>query len=78
MKGFCTFKKIILIRPLLIDALKQHAMGHIAKHKANLEIYLNQSVGIGEHPDIIEAMEVEIDQIAKYHDQIEIIEKYLS
>ena len=53
-------------------------MGHIAKHKANLEVYLNQPVGIGEHPDIIEAMEAEIDEIAKYHDQLEVIEKYLS
>jgi hypothetical protein len=66
------------MRPILLEALKQHAMGHIAKHKANLEVYLNQPVGIGEHSDIIEAMEVEIDQIAKYHDQLEIIEKYLS
>lgn len=66
------------MRPLLLEALKQHAMGHIAKHKANLEVYLNQPVGIGEHPDIIEAMEAEIDEIAKYHDQMEVIEKYLS
>lgn len=66
------------MRPILLEALKQHAVGHIAKHKANLEVYLNQPVGIGEHSDIIEAMEVEIDHIAKYHDQLEIIEKYLS
>jgi len=66
------------MRPILLEALKQHAMGHIAKHKANLEVYLNQPVGIGEHPDIIEAMEAEIDEIAKYHDQMEVIEKYLS
>lgn len=66
------------MRPILLEALKQHAMGHIAKHKANLEVYLNQPVGIGEHPDIIEAMEAEIDEIAKYHDQLEVIQKYLS
>jgi hypothetical protein len=66
------------MRPILLEALKQHAMGHIAKHKANLEVYLNQPVGIGEHPDIIEAMEAEIDEIAKYHDQMEVIEKSLS
>ncbi len=66
------------MRPILLEALKQHAMGHISKHKANLEVYLNQPVGIGEHPDIIEAMEAEIDEIAKYHDQMEVIEKYLS
>lgn len=66
------------MKPLLIDALKQHALGHIAKHKANLEVYLNMPVGIGEHPDMIEAMEGEIDMIAKYHDQLEVVKKYLS
>jgi hypothetical protein len=35
-------------------------------------------VGIGEPPDIIEAMEGEINLIAKYHDQLEVIKKYLS
>ena len=66
------------MKPLLIDALKQHALGHIAKHKSNLEVYLNMPVCIGEHPDIIEAMEGEIDMIAKYHDQLEDVKKYLS
>lgn len=64
-------------RRLLIDAVKKHAEGHIAKHVANVEVYLNQSVGIGEHSDIIEAIEQELDEIAKYHDQIEVLEKYL-
>lgn len=64
-------------RRLLIDAVKKHAEGHIAKHVANIEVYLNQSVGIGEHSDIIEAIEQELDEIAKYHDQIEVLEKYL-
>jgi hypothetical protein len=64
-------------RELLINAVKKHAEGHIAKHVANVEIYLNHSVGIGEHSDIIEAIEQELDQIAKYHDQIEVLEKYI-
>jgi len=64
-------------RELLINAVKKHAEGHIAKHVANVEIYLNQSVGIGEHSDIIEAIEQELDEIAKYHDQIEVLDKYI-
>jgi len=65
-------------RKLLIDAVKKHAEGHIAKHVANVEIYLNQSVGIGEHSDIIEAIEQELDEIAKYSDQIETINNYIN
>ena len=29
----------------LLEALKAHAEGQIAKHKANVHVYLNQSVG---------------------------------
>ncbi len=66
------------MRTELIRALKAHAAGHIAKHKANLEIYLKNPVGIGEHSDVIEAMEKELDQIARYHDQLEVIKQYLT
>ena len=61
----------------LIKALLSHAHGEIAYHKANVHVYLNNPVGIGEHSDIMEAISSEIDKIAKYQDQIEIIEKYL-
>ena len=66
------------MRSELIRALKAHATGHIAKHKANIEIYLKNPVGIGEHSDLIEAMEKELDEIARYHDQLEVISKYLN
>ena len=63
-------------REQIIQALKSHAQGHIDKHKANVEVYLNKSVGIGEHGDILETIEKELDIIAQYHDQLEVIEKY--
>ena len=61
----------------MIDALKDHARGHIKKHTMNVEIYLTNPVGVGEHPDIIEAIEKELEMIAKYNDQLEIINKYI-
>ena len=61
----------------LLRALKSHAQGHIQKHKANLEVYLSSPVGIGEHPDIIAAMEAELEQLAKWDDNFEMIRKYL-
>ena len=63
---------------MLLDALRKHAEGHIAKHRANVEVYLNSTTGIGEHPDIIEAMEGELMEMAKYEDQLEMIKKYFS
>ena len=61
---------------MIIEAIKAYAEGHIAKHKANVHIYLNNPVGIGEHSDVLEAIEVELDQIAKYQDQIDVLEKH--
>ena len=64
------------MRDQLIKALLAHAEGDIAKHKANIEVYLANPVGIGEHSNIVEAIEGELDMIAKYQDQIDIINKY--
>ena len=64
------------MREQLIRALLAHAQGDIAKHKANVEVYLEHPAGIGEHSDISEAIENELNIIAKYQDQIEVINKY--
>ena len=64
------------MREQLIKALLAHAQGDIAKHKANIEVYLANPVVIGEHSNIVEAIEQELDMIAKYQDQIDIINKY--
>lgn len=64
------------MRETLIKALVSHAQGHINKHLANIEVYLTHPVGVGEHPDIMEAIEMELEQVAKYDDQIEMIKKY--
>ncbi len=64
------------MREQLLKALLTHANGEIAMHKANIEVYLQNPVGIGEHPDVTQAMQDEIDKIAKWHDQIEVIKTY--
>ena len=64
------------MREKLIKALIAHAHGDIQKHVANVEVYLNNPVGIGELSNIVEAIEQELDMIAKYQDQIDIINKY--
>jgi len=63
---------------MLLDAVRKHAEGHIAKHKANVLVYLNNPVGIGEHPDIIAAIEGELMEMAKYQDQLEMLDKYFA
>jgi hypothetical protein len=41
-------------------------------------VYLHNSAGIGEHPDIVEAMEVQIEKIANAEEKIETIQKHFS
>lgn len=60
----------------ILQAVRLHADGKIAKHKANIEIYLNSSTGIGEHSDIIESIELELEKISKYQDQIDLLNRY--
>ena len=67
---------MLRMRPQLISALLAHANGEIAKHKANVEIYLEHPVGIGDHSDITEAIGLELDKISRYHDQVEVLNKY--
>ena len=64
-------------REMIYDALIEHAKGHIKKHAANVKIYMEKAVGVGEHPDILEAIEKELQVIAQYHDEIEVLEKYI-
>ena len=63
-------------RDNMIEAIKEHARGHIAKHAMNVEVYLKSSAGVGEHPDILEAIEKELKIIAEYHDQLVVLNKY--
>ena len=64
------------MRNELIKAFKSHAQGHIDKHVANEEVLLTKTMGIAEHPDVIETIEKEIRIIADYDDLLEMVDKY--
>ena len=64
------------MREMMIQALKEHAKAHIEKHRMNVEVYLNNPVGVGEHSDIMEAIEIELEEMAKYEDHLDILNKY--
>lgn len=60
------------LRERMIDATIAHVEGKIAYHKANVEIYLTNPTGIGEHPDVMESLVSEMKQIAEYQDILEV------
>ena len=55
----------------IVSALKKKLEGGIAKSKVNISVYLNQSVGIGEHIDIVETVEKELVKLAEAEDKLE-------
>ena len=59
----------------LVQALKSKYGADYQMHKANLDIYLNNPVGIGEHPQHIEEMDKWIEQMAAAQDKLDILEK---
>ena len=64
------------MRKEMLEAVRGHAWAHIQKHRMNVEVYLNNPVGVGEHSDIMDAIEKEIEEMAKYHDHLEILNTY--
>ena len=64
------------MREMLISAIKSYYVGYINKHIANIEVYLRTSVGIGEHSDIIESVDKEMDKVAMYDDKLAMVIKY--
>jgi len=64
------------MREQMLIAVRKHAEAHIEKHRMNVEIYLNHPVGVGEHSDIMDAIEKELTHMAEYEDHLEIINKY--
>ena len=61
---------------MLLAALKSYYVGNINRHIANVEVYLKMTVGIGEHSDIQETIDKEIEKIAQFDDRLAMVIKY--
>tara|TARA_R100000005_G_C4953623_1_gene173037 strand:+ start:354 stop:608 length:255 start_codon:yes stop_codon:yes gene_type:complete len=64
------------LRNELLKASRIHFEAHIEKHRVNVENLLQNSVGIGEHADVMDAIEKELEEMAKYDDLLTIVNKY--
>jgi hypothetical protein len=60
----------------MLEALILKLEGEVAVAKANVNVYLNHSVGIGEHPDVVEAIETQIEKIAAAQEKIDTIRQH--
>ena len=64
------------MRSNLINALRLKLEGEVAVAKANIEVYMTSSVGIGEHPDLVAAIESQFDVIANARDKLDAIDEF--
>lgn len=62
------------MRDKIIDALADHFVAHINKHKLNVEIMLANPMAIHDHTDLMSAIETELGHIAEYTDKFEALE----
>ena len=55
----------------ILQALYCKYLGEMEVHRANIDIYLNTPAGIGEHPDVLGAMDEMVAAMAGVRDKIE-------
>ena len=63
---------------MLLQALKKKLEGDVAVAKANVLVYKGNSVGIGEHPEIVQAIEMEVGKAAEAQDKLNMVNTILT
>ena len=66
------------LKEQLVKAARMHAEGELERAKTNIMVYMNNATGIGEHSDIVEAIQEELDKMAMATDRIEMLERHFS
>ena len=60
-------------KEVILRALQAKFEGEREYHKANIEIYLSNPAGIGEHSDVLEAINVELERMVAADEKIHIL-----
>ena len=65
------------MKQVIADSMMSYLAGKVKYHKTNVLVYLQNPVGIGEHPDIMAAIEEELAKCAEYHEKYEMLGEIL-
>ena len=60
---------------IILDALKKKYEAEVAIAKTELDTYFQLSVGVAEHPHIIESMDVLLDKMATAQEKLDLLLK---
>ena len=64
------------MRRALLQALEARYNAEISNADATIQIYLNNSVGIGEHPQHLEEIDKLMQKIADAQEKLEVIKSF--
>ena len=60
-------------KDVILRALHAKYEGEREYHKANIEIYLSNPAGIGEHSDVLDAINIELERMVAADEKIHIL-----
>ena len=60
----------------IVDALRARYEAQMAEAFANIQIYLNNPAGIGEHPDLVAAVDTQVEIYANAKEKLEVIDEF--
>jgi hypothetical protein len=60
----------------ILEALRARYEAEIAEADATINIYLNNSVGIGEHPQHIDEINKQVEKIANAKEKMEVLDDF--
>ena len=64
------------MRDAIIQALEDRYNAQISEADATLKIYLENSVGIGEHPQHIEEVDKLVEKIANAEEKLQVLQAF--
>ena len=64
------------MKTAILDALEDRYTAQISEADATIKIYLENSVGIGEHPQHIEEIDKQFQKIADAQEKLKVIEDF--
>ena len=64
------------MKTIIYDALWSYFKGQLEKHRANVQIHIDNPTGVAEDSDHMETLEKEIGLMAEYDEKIDILERY--
>ena len=65
-----------MLRQAILQALEDKYNAQISEADATIKIYLDHSVGIGEHPQVLDEIDKLVHKIAEAEEKLKIIQEF--